>query len=138
MTCTWLVCALYLWDAMFWPSRLTMMQCKIEEDADANLRRIVTMHEQLPEWQRSWQPMSYTYCEGSFQRSRSTLLARPAGAKHFRQRTLSGVFLDEAAFTEGMDEVLAGAKHALGQIGKFTALSSAAPSYFKQLVFDEV
>lgn len=138
MTCTWLFAGLYLWDSMFYPSRLTMLQCKIEEDADANLKRMVTMWERLPDWMKEWQPMHYTYCAGEFPRSRSQVLARPAGAKHFRQRTLTGVMLDEAAFTEGMDEVLAGAKHALGKVGRFTALSSASPSYFGELVFDRV
>lgn len=138
MTCTWLFAGLYLWDAMFWPSRFTMLQCKIEEDADANLKRMVAIHERLPSWMREWQPMEYTFCHGIFPRSRSQVMARPAGAKHFRQRTLTGVMLDEAAFTEGMDEVLAGAKHALGKVGRFTALSSAAPGYFADLCFDRV
>ncbi len=82
--------------------------------------------------------MHYTFCAGDFPRSRSQVLARPAGSKHFRQRTLTGVMIDEAVFTEGLDEVLAGAKHALGKIGKFTAISSAGPGYFADLVFDRV
>lgn len=115
-----------------------MLQCKIEDDADANLKRMYSMHQRLPLWMQEWQPMDYTFCTGTFARSRSEVLARPAGAKHFRQRTLTGVMLDEAVFTEGMDEVLAGAKHALGKIGKFTAISSAGPGYFAELVFDRV
>ena len=138
MTCTWLFAGLYLWDSMFHPSRATIFQCKIEEDADANLRRLITMHERLPPWMREWQPIEPTYCNALFPRSRSSILAVPAGSKHYRQRTLTGAWVDEAAFTEEMDEVMAAAKPALGKIGRFTAISSASPSYFKQLVFDEV
>lgn len=138
MTCTWLFAGLYLWDSLFWPSRMTIFQCKIEQDADANLKRLATMHERLPVWMREWQPFKYTYCSGIFTRSRSEIIAVPAGAKHYRQRTLTGAWVDEAAFTEEMDEVMAAAKPALGKHGRFTAISSASPSYFKQLVFDEV
>lgn len=82
--------------------------------------------------------MQYIYCSATFSRSRSEILAVPAGAKHYRQRTLTGAFVDEAVFTEEMDEVLAAAKPALGKVGKFTAISSAGPSYFADLVFDRV
>ena len=138
MTCTWLFAGLYLWDSMFWPSRMTIFQCKIEQDADANLKRLATMHERLPAWMREWQPFKYTYCSGLFPRSRSEILAVPAGAKHYRQRTLTGAWVDEAAFTEEMSEVMAAAKPALGKTGRFTAISSATPSYFADLVFDKV
>jgi hypothetical protein len=138
MTCTWLFAGLYLWDSLFWPSRMTIFQCKIEQDADANLKRLNTMHERLPKWMRDWQPLKYTYCSALFPRSRSEILAVPAGAKHYRQRTLTGAWVDEAAFTEDMGEVMAAAKPALGKSGRFTAISSASPSYFKQLCFDEV
>lgn len=138
VTATWLFVALYLHDSMFYPSRSTIFQCKIEDDSDANLRRAVMIHENLPDWQRTWQPMHYTFCNAEFPRSRSTILAVAAGAKHFRQRTLSGAMIDEAAFCEELDEVLAAAKPALGKIGRFTALSSATPSIFGSLVHDLV
>ena len=138
LTATWCFVSLYLHDSLFFPSRNTMFQCKVEEDADKNLQRAKVIHDRLPEWMRAWQPMEYTYCNAHFPNSRSHIRAVPAGAKHFRQNTLSGVLVDEAVFTEEMDEVLAAAKPALGKIGRFTALSSAGPSYFKQLVFNEV
>ena len=138
MTATWVFVALYLHDSMFLPSRSTIFQCKVEEDADKNLQRAKVIHDRLPEWMRAWQPMVYTYCNTHFPHSRSHIRAVPAGAKHFRQNTLSGVMVDEAVFTEEMDEVLAAAKPALGKIGRFTALSSAGPSYFENLVFDKI
>lgn len=138
MTCTWLFSALYMWDAMFFPSRLTFFQNKKEDDAEANLKRTYTMHSRLPLWMQEWQPIRQTYCNLSFPRSRSELRGVPAGAHHVRGFTATGVFEDEMAFTEDVDEVLAAIKPALGKTGKFTGVSSAMPSYFKQLVFDEI
>ena len=138
LTITWLCCALYLHDSMFFPSRLTFFQNKKEDDAEANLKRTETMHSRLPIWMREWQPIQQTYCRLYFPRSRSEIRGVPAGAHHVRGFTATGVFEDEMAFTEECDEVLAAIKPALGKSGRFTGVSSASPSYFKQLVFDEV
>ncbi len=94
------------------------------------------MWEQLPWWMKEWQPMEKTYCLGIFPKSRSKIHAVPAGSKHYRQRTLTGAFIDEGAFTEGLDEVIAASASALGKIGKMNIVSSASPSYFCELVFD--
>jgi hypothetical protein len=121
---------------MFFPSRNTIFQCKIETDSDANLRRVETMWQKLPPWMQEWQPMKYTYCQAVFPRSRSQILAVPQGSKHFRGKTLSGIMCDEAAFMDELNEVIAAAKPALGKIGKFTCISSAAPGAFSDLCFD--
>lgn len=137
MTVTWLISALYLWEAMFFPSRLTFFQSKKEEDSDANLERVFTMYQRLPEFMQIWNPAVKTYCHLKFKRSRSHLWAIPQGANHARQYTVSGYFADEAAFLEEMDTVLAAVGPTLGEKGKFTMVSSAAPSYFEMLVFDK-
>lgn len=59
-----------------------------------------------------------------------------AGSKHYRQRTLSGVFCDEAAYTQDFAEIFGAAKSSLGKIGKFTAVSSSQPSEFGTMVHD--
>jgi hypothetical protein len=137
MTCTWLFCGLYLWHSMFFPSRLTVFQCKIEEDSDANLGRVHTMWERLPDWMKAWQPMHRTFCNAKFPRSRSEIRAVAAGSKHYRQRTLSGVFSDESSFTEDFAEIFGAAKSSLGRVGKFTAVSSAQPGDFALMVADK-
>lgn len=137
LSLTWLMCGLYLWQSLFYPSRLTMFQCKIEEDSKANLRRSYVMWEKLPEWMKAWQPCKQTELNLLFPRSRSEIIAVAQGSKHFRQRTLSGVFCDEAAYGENLIEVFGAAKSALGKVGKFTAVSSATPSEFQALVFDQ-
>jgi len=138
LTITWLFCGLYLWESMFFPSRLTFFQNKKEEDADNNIKRTAVMHDRLPIWMKDWQPCKQTYCSLVFPRSRSEIRGIPAGAHHVRGSTATGVFADEMAFIESMDEVLAAVKPALGKVGKFTGVSSASPSYFRDLVFDTV
>lgn len=140
MTVTWLITALYLWDAMFFASRLTFFQSKKEEDADANLERALAIYLHLPEFMRNWQPLTgnkKTFCHLRFQRNRSHLWAIPQGADHARQYTCTGYFADEMAFQDEMENVLAAVGPTLGDNGRFTGVSSSAPSYFQHLCFDQ-
>lgn len=136
MTVTWLISALYLWHSLFYPSRLTMFQCKKEEDSKANLERANVIWERLPKWMQEWQPCKKTETTLSFPRSRSEIIAVAAGSKHFRQRTLTGLFVDEGAFDPELDQVFGAAKSALGKVGKFTCISSSSPGPFSDMVFD--
>lgn len=117
---------------------MTFFQNKKEDDAIASLKRATVIWEKLPVWMREWQPLTITHRELYFPRSRSKIVGIPAGADHVRGFTSTGVFADEAAFIEKMDEVIAAIKPSLGKTGRCTMVSSASPSYFKQLVFDEV
>jgi len=123
---------------MFFPSRLTFIQNKREEDSKSNIKRVVTMYERLPNWMKEWQPVKLTELTISFPRSRSEIRGIPAGPQHTRGSTVTWMISDEMAYTEQMDEVLAAVKPALGKNGRFLGISSATPSYFKQLVFDEI
>lgn len=137
MTVTWLFCALYLWHSMFHPSRMNFFQSKKEPDSDANGKRALFIWENLPSVMKDWQPIKYTFCNLHLTKNRSQIICVPAGADHFRQYTVTGLFLDEMAFIDESDKTLAAVKPALGKIGKFTGVSSASPSTFKSLVFDE-
>jgi hypothetical protein len=137
MTITWLFCALYLWESMFYPSRLTFFQSKKEEDAKANIKRTTTMYQRFPEWMKNWQPLKLTEITMNFPRSRSEIRGIPQGADHVRGFTSTGIFVDEACFVEELDQTLAAAKPSLGKLGKFTAVSSASPSIFKSMCYDE-
>lgn len=137
MTATWVFAALYLWESLFFPSRLSFFQSKKETDADENLERVFTMHSRLPKWQREWQPCERTFCNLHFPRSRSQIKGIPQGADHVRGFTASGVFVDEAAFIEGLDQTIAAVRPALGKTGRLTIISSASPGIFKGLTFDE-
>lgn len=134
---SWLFVSLYLWDALFFPSRLTFIQSKKEEDADQLLERAWIMYQRLPEFIRLWQPAAKTFCHIRFKRNRSHLWALSQGAEHVRSYTPTGVLSDEAAFQEDVDKVLAAVGPALGAKGRLTMISSPAPSFFKMLCFDE-
>jgi hypothetical protein len=138
MTVTWLLCALYLWDALFHSSRLTFFQSKKEEDADETLERAFAIYQHLPKFMQHWQPAKKTFCHLRFSRNRSHIWAIPQGAGHARQYTASGYLADEMAFQEEMDQVLAAVSPTLGTKGRFTGVSSAAPSVFELLVFDKM
>ncbi len=102
----------------------------------ANIKRVLTMYQRLPPIVQEWQPIKATETILSFPRSRSEIRGVPQGADHVRGFTVSGMFLDEAAFVDGLDETIAAVKPALGKTGKFTAISSSNPGTFKSLVFD--
>lgn len=139
MTMTWLIVALYLWEAMFQASRFTFIQSKKEEDADEALERGFVMYQRLPVFMRNWQPLvggKKTYCHMKFQRSRSQLFAIPEGPDHARSFTPSGYLSDETVFQDNVEKVLSAAIPGLGIRGKLTMISSAGPSVFEQLAFD--
>lgn len=140
LTVTWLFVALYLWDALFHSSRLNFIQSKKEEDADSTLDRAEAIYDHLPLFMREWQPLTggkKTYCHMRFQRNRSHLWAIPQGPDHARQYTCTGYLSDETAFQEGVDGLLAAVLKTLGERGRMTMVSSAAPSYFELLTFDK-
>lgn len=134
---TWLFTCLYLWDALFFPSRLTFFQSKKEEDADANLERAWTVYKNLPTFIQLWAPARRTFCHIRFQRNRSHLFAVPEGADHARQFTATGYFSDEMAYQVDVDKVIAAVGPTLGKNGRFTGVSSASSGYFEKMVFDK-
>jgi hypothetical protein len=137
MTVTWLFCGLYLWDALFFSSRLTFFQSKKEDDADENVERAYTMYTRLPDFMKAWNPASRTFCNFRLKKTRSRIMAVPQGADHARQFTCSGYFSDEVVYQEEVDKVLAAIAPTLGEKGRFTGVSSAGPSYFQMLCFDK-
>lgn len=140
ITMTWLIMALYLHDFLFFPSRLNFIQSQKEEDADAVLERGYIMYQKLPAFMRNWQPLVYgkkTHCNMKGARNRSQLIAVPAGPDQIRGRTATGLMSDETVFQDLVEKMLTAALPALGKRGRLTMLSSAGPSVFQQLVFDE-
>ena len=135
----WELGALYLHDAMFFPSRLNLIQSKKEEDADEVLERIFVMYDRLPAFMKSWQPLAgnrKTHCLMKFSRNRSRLIAIPEGPDHVRSLTPTGLFSDETVYQDDVEKMVAAASPALGDHGRLTMVSSAGPSYFENIAFD--
>jgi len=140
VTATWLFCALYLWESMFFPSKLSFLQSKKESESDELLERCFAMYMKLPQFMKAWQPLrggKKTYCNLSFARNRSRMIGIPEGAEHLRGYTPTGLFVDEAAFHDDVEKMMAAALPAIGEKGRVTMVSSAMPGYFKMLCFNE-
>jgi hypothetical protein len=135
---TWVFSCLYLWDALFFSSRLNFFQSKKEADGDANLERAWQVYRNLPEFMRLWQPASRTFCHVRFKRNRSHLYAIPEGPEHLRQFTATGLFSDEVVYQSDVEKVMAAVGPALGLTGRFTGVSSVGPSAFSEYVHDRM
>ena len=144
MMMTWLFCALSLWDAMYHPGRLIMLQSKREEDAvgdenvgDGLLGRIkfilnhMPLVPNMPRYEKIGNRVRFTD-------NNSTLWAIPQGADIIRQRTASGIFSDEAAFQDEFSDAYVAARPCIRGGGWFTALSSVNPGFFQHLCEDTV
>jgi hypothetical protein len=141
VTATWTIGALCLWEALFFPSRLTFIQSKKEADSNEILERIYTMYNKLPRFIRDFQPLiggSKTYCKMRFKYNRSQLIAIPEGPDHVRGFTTTGIFVDEIAFHADVELLLAAIGPSLGKTGWFAGVSSAAPGYFELMIKDLV
>lgn len=141
MKMTWINVCLFLWDAMFHAGRHIAFVSKKEEDADILVQRakfvienldpeIIPIH-LLPKW-------AYKYCELRFPDLDSKIHAYPSGADQLRQHTLSGLFADELGFWPDAQKMYSGSKPTLEGGGRFVGVSSAAPGFFKRMVFDQL
>lgn len=135
---TWLIAALNFWECMFYPYRLCFFQSKKEEDSDENLIRVEQMYKSLPDWMKERNPVKKIYCQITFEGNQSRMKAVPQGSQHFRQYTPSSLFLDEATYIEELQETIKAVQPAIRRGGKLTAISSAGPSEFADLVFDRM
>ncbi len=136
MTVTWVVCAFFLHRAIFFPSRLIFFSSKKEEDSQAMIERTHYMYEGLPMWMKELAPVDKKHCKLIFAKNRSQIIGIPAGADQLRSYTPTDIFADEAAFQLELKAMLAAAIPAIGQRGRIVLASSAAPSFFSDLVFD--
>lgn len=106
-----------------------------EEDSEALIERTHFMYDGLPQFFRNFVKCQRTHCNLKFT-NRSEIKGVAQGGDQFRSYTLSGVFIDEAAKQSEMAEMIKAAIPAVGQNGRITVVSSAAPSSFADLVFD--
>lgn len=139
MFMTWSNLILYLWDTMFHIGRNNAIVSKKEDDSDDLIKRAVFILKNLeglppdlvPEWK-------YKYCELSFPQIESKIMGFPSGADQLRQFTFSGILADEMAFWDNAQEMYSASFPTLEGGGRFTAISSPGPGFFKSLVFDQL
>jgi hypothetical protein len=140
MFLSWSTIILYLWDAMFHVGRHEAFVSKKESDADELLERAVFILEHIPknilppDLIPSWKK---TYCNLEFEEIHSRIQAFPSGSDQMRQFAFSGIMGDEAAFWEQAQKMYSATFPTIENSGRMTMISSPAPGFFKDLVFDQ-
>ena len=135
MMMTWLAVAMYTWDTMFHEGRQNIFQ---SEDAVKTLelvKRSWFIYEHQPRFLREQKRVTFTQGaakSGIFQvpELNSEILGFPQGPDQIRQYHPSGVFQDEAAFQGQAGDSFSAIKPSIQNGGRFTAVSSANPSWF--------
>lgn len=139
MKMTWTNVALYLWDTMYNKGRHNAFVSKKEDDSNELLKRAIFIlenidKERLPEeFIPEWRPK---YCLIEFPEINSKIRGFASGADQLRQFTLSGILADEMAFWDDAQKMYSASFPTLEGGGRFTAISSAGPGFFKHLVHD--
>ena len=139
MFMSWGCMTLYVWDAMFHKGRHFAFVSKKEEDADALIDRCKFILDNIPEEKlpKEYKPKyEKTYCKLIFSEIDSKIVGFPSGSDQLRMHGFSGIFADEMAFWEDAKEMYSASFPTIENGGRFTGVSSAAPGFFHDLVFD--
>lgn len=143
MTATWMTVMLYTWDTIFHKGRENIFQ---SEDATKTLdlvERANFIYMNQPKFLREVCKANFTVGAGKAGKLTlpdlgSAILGFPQGPDQIRQYHPSGVFQDEAAFQAQAGDAFAAIKPAIQNGGRFTAVSSAYPSWFMHAARDTI
>lgn len=140
MFMSWMNLALYTWDTIFHIGRANAFVSKKEDDANELVMKAKFILDHIPEdvLPKQFVPKyDYTFGKLKFPEINSIIQGFPQGADQLRQFTFSGILADEMAFWEDAQEMYASSFPTLEGGGRFTAISSPGPGFFKRLVFDQ-
>jgi hypothetical protein len=139
MKMSWTNIALHLWDTMWGIGRHHGFVSKKEPDSDELVDRAKIILEKIdpkklppeliPKWKKTENMLEFPEIESRIQGFAS-------GADQLRQFTLSGILGDEMAFWENAQLMYSNSYPTIEGGGRFTVLSSVAPSFFQKIVFD--
>lgn len=143
MMATWLIVVCYTWDALFHKGRQHIFQSETAMKTHELCERVMVLANNQPRWLREVAPASFS--EGSSRagyvkipKMQSEIIGFPQGADKVRQFHPTGFFSDEAAFNPEAGDCFAAIKPAIQNGGRYTAVSSANPSFFQHLCRDTV
>jgi phage FluMu gp28-like protein len=145
--CSWLFLALFLWDACMHRHRDIYIVSKKEEDADELVKRAQFIYETIPTdiWKPDLRPPFHSKENHLlFPGIGSGLHAVAQGADQLRQKTASGILMDEFAFWERDKDTYTAAKPTIEGGGRVTIVStppprfSTDPSFFQRLCTDTI
>lgn len=135
MVCTWSMCLVFLWDAMFYEGRFNALISKKEEDSDDLVRRCKFIYDNLPKGIIKPKAV-YKYTELSFPEIDSKIKGFAQGPDQLRQYTCSRIGGDEIAFWPQARATFVAMKPTLEGGGKVTLISTRYPGFFKELIED--
>lgn len=141
MMLSWSTVILYLWDTMFHIGRQNAFVSKKEADGDELIERCKFILDNIPKdklppsmipkWKK-------TYCTLEFPEINSKIMSFPSGSDQLRQFGFSGIMGDECAFWEDAESMYSSTFPTIEATGRMTMISSPAPGFFKNLVFDQM
>lgn len=141
MMATWMVVAFYTWETIFHEGRQNFFQSEDASKTYELVRRANFIYEHQPKWLRD--QVTFRFTKGSSKAGlfecidrHSSIEGFAQGGDQIRQYHPSGLFLDEAAYQTKAQDAFTAVKPALQNGGRFTAVSSANPSYFMLLCTD--
>lgn len=141
MFMSWANIIIHLWLAMTTQGRNIAFVSKKEDDADELIRKAKFILENIPEkvWPKELRPRwEYKYGVLTFPEINSKIQGFPQGADQLRQFTFSAILGDEMAFWDEAEQMYAASFPTLEGGGRFTAISSPGPGFFKRLIFDRL
>jgi hypothetical protein len=140
MFLSWATITLYTWDTMFHFGRHNAFVSKKEEDANELVIRSKFILDNLkgPLPKECYPRHETKFLHLNFPDMSSKIQGFPMGPDQIRQYTLSGIMCDEIAFWQYAEDTYSAVIPIIEKGSRFTAISSAAPGFFKRLVFDEL
>jgi hypothetical protein len=141
MMLTWLVVALYTWDTIFHKGMQNIFQSEDATKTRELVSRAWGLYNNQPRWLKGLHPA--VHAEGTNRAGllkvpslQSEIIGFPQGEDKIRMYHPSGVFSDEAAFNPAASATFAAIKPAIAGGGRYTAISSANPSWFEAICKD--
>lgn len=141
MVITWLMIGLHVWLALFRPltkiAFCARKQGLNESEGSAELVwRAQFIVEHLPQ---TIKPASdYKFLHLSLPDSKSEIVGVGEGPDQLRQHTLTAIFADEFGFWDRPFDTYVASRPTIEGGGRFTAVTTPAPGFSKQLVFDQI
>lgn len=143
MMATWLAVTLYTWDTIFHKNRQNVFQSEDAPKTCELIRRAFFIYNNQPNFMKEVHKVHFRIGQSKsgelfVPTLESELLGFPQGADQIRQYHPTGLFSDEAAFQSAAGDTFSAVKPALQNGGRYTAVSSANPSYFMHLCRDTI
>jgi len=139
MIMSWMATWWHLWLAMFHEGASVYVQSETEKKSDELIGRAEFIRQHMPKSELILPKLKgnkKTWCSLEWPGIYSQMLGVAQGANQMRGPTATALFLDEVGFWERGRESITSAKPTIEGGGRITLISSANPSFFKDICFD--